>query len=106
MALTGKDTKYYVARSKESSNEDTLTRTNTFTGYPGGATGFDNADAYDTFESAQSTAQWLNSAPVFIKQDYSYYVIQKDDNAFRLDENGGKVEEPTPTDGVSDEPTA
>lgn len=95
----GKDTKYFVARTKKSSNEDTLTRTNTFTGFPGGATGFDNADAYDTFESAQGTAQWLNSAPAFIKQDYTYYVIQRDENAFRLDAEGNKVEE------VPEEPT-
>lgn len=93
MTLTGKDTKFYVARTKESSNEDSLIRTNTFTGLPSGVNEFGQADAYDAFESAQGTAQWLNSAPVFIKQDYNYYVIQKDEDAFRLDENGDKVEE-------------
>lgn len=93
MALTGKDTKYFVARTKESSNEDSLVRTNTFNGMPSSVTEFGQADAYDAFESAQGTAQWLNSAPAFIKQDYTYYVIQKDEDAFRLDAEGNKVEE-------------
>ena len=92
MALTGKDTKYFVARTKESSNEDSLIRTNTFTGLPSGVNEFGQADAYDAFETAKSTAQWLNAAPPFIKQDYDYYVIQKDEDSFRLDENGDKVE--------------
>ena len=92
MTLIGKDTKYFVARTKESSNEDSLIRTNTFTGLPSGVNEFGQADAYDAFETAKSTAQWLNAAPPFIKQDYDYYVIQKDEDAFRLDENGDKVE--------------
>lgn len=93
MALTGKDTKYFVARTKESSNEDSLIRTNTFTGLPSGVNEFGQADAYDTFETAKSMKDWLNSAPPFIKQDYDYYVIQKDEDAFRLDAEGNKVEE-------------
>src|SRR5699024_6694913 len=92
MALTGKDTKYFVARTKESSNEDSLIRTNTFTGLPSGVNEFGQADAYDDCETAKRTAQWMNAAPPFIKQDYDYYVIQKDEDAFRLDENGDKVE--------------
>ena len=93
MAFIGKDTKYFVARTKESSNEDSLVRTNTYTGFPGGVNDFGSADAYDTFEVAKSTAAWMNSAPPFIKQDYDYYVIQKDEEAFRLDENGEVVTE-------------
>src|SRR5699024_1110093 len=93
MALTGKDTKFYVARTKESSNEDSLVRTNTFNGMPSSVTEFGQADAYDDFETAKGTAQWMNAAPPFIKQDYDYYVIQKDEDSFRLDENGEVVTE-------------
>lgn len=88
----GKDTKFFVARTKESSNEDSLVRTNAFNGMPSSVTEFGQADAYDDFETAKGTAQWMNAAPPFIKQDYDYYVIQKDEDSFRLDENGDKVE--------------
>ena len=92
MALTGLKTHYFVARTKESSNESSLIRTNSFTGLPSGVSEFDQADAYDNFESAKETAQWLDSAPAFIKQDYDYYVIQKDEDSFRLDADGNRVE--------------
>ena len=101
MTLTGQKTSYYVARTKGDDSEDTLVRTNTFTGYPGGASSFDNADAHDTFESADEMAVWLNGAPMFVKGEYDYYVIQKDEDSFKLDESGNKVEE-TP---VEEEPT-
>src|SRR5699024_9923031 len=100
MELTGKDTKYFVARTKESSNEDSLIRTNTFTGLPSGVNEFGQADAHDTFETAKSMKDWLNSAPPFVKGDYDYYVIQKDEDSFRLDDEGNKVEE------VPEEPPA
>lgn len=94
--LTGKETKYYVARTKEGSQEESLVRTNTFNGMPSSAAEFDQADAYSTFEEAKGTKDWMNSAPPFIKQDYDYYVIQKDEDAFRLDDAGNRVaEEPS-----------
>lgn len=93
MTLTGKDTRYFVARTKNDGSEDTLVRTNTFTGYPGGVNDFGQADAYSAFENANETKVWLNSAPEFIKKDYVYYVIQKDEDSFRLDDAGNKVEE-------------
>lgn len=99
MTLTGKDTRYFVARTRNDGSEDTLVRTNTFTGYPGGVNDFGQADAYSTFESADSMKIWMNSAPTFVKQDYDYYVIQKDQDSFRLDDAGNKVEE------VPEEPT-
>ena len=92
--LTGKDTKYFVARTKADRDEDTLVRTNTFTGYPGGVDDFGQADAYDNLENAKQMKDWLNSAPPFIKQDYDYYVIQKDEDSFRVDDAGNPVEEP------------
>ena len=88
----GKDTKYFVARTKESSNEGSLIRTNTFTGLPSGVNEFGQADAHETFDVAKSMKDWLNNAPAFVKGDYDYYVIQKDEDSFRLDENGDKVE--------------
>ncbi|KIH69949.1 hypothetical protein [Salinicoccus roseus] len=99
MTLTGQKTSYYVARTKDDGSEDTLVRTNTFTGYPGGANGFDNADVYQTYGAADEMAKWLNGAPTFVKQDYDYYVIQKDEDSFRLDAEGNKV------DVVEDYPT-
>src|SRR5699024_11279530 len=76
IALTGKDTKYFVARTKESNDEDSLVRTNTFNGMQSSVTEFGQADAYDDFETAKGTAQWMNAAPPLIKRDYDYYVIQ------------------------------
>src|SRR5699024_377701 len=93
MALTGKDTKYFVARTKESSNEDSLIRTNTFTGLPSGVNEFGQADAHETFDVDKSMKDWLKSVKTFIKQEYDYYINKKDEDYFRLDDNGDKVEE-------------
>src|SRR5699024_2357402 len=98
MAFIGKDTKYFVARTKESSNEDSLVWTNTYTGLPGGVNDFGSEEAYETFEVAKSTAAWMNRAPLFIKQEHDYYVIQKDEEAFRLDEYGEVVTEEVVTE--------
>ncbi len=95
--LTGKETKYFVARKKESTNEESLVRTNAFNGMPSSVGEFDQAEAYKTFEEAKDMVVWMNSAPPFIKQDYDYYVIQKDEDAFRLDDTGNRVTgDPTP----------
>lgn len=95
--LTGKDTRYFVARKKESSQEESLVRTNTFNGMPSSVTEFSQADAYSTFEEAKGIKDWMDSAPPFIKQDYDYYVIQKDEDSFRLDDAGNRVTgDPTP----------
>lgn len=95
MALTGQETKYFVARTKESSQEESLVRTNTFNGMPSSVTEFSQADTYSTFEEAKGIKDWMDSAPPFIKQDYDYYVIQKDEESFRLDDAGNRVTEPT-----------
>ena len=93
MALTGKETNYYIARKNTSNNEDSILRFNSYNGMFSVVNDFDQATKYQTFDEVKQLVQVHNMMANLTGQAYEYYAMKHDIESFRLDENGDVVEE-------------
>lgn len=100
---------YYIERVDTSNDNSRIMHYDRFGGTSRAVDDYKQADGYESFEYVNSLVQMDNDREqmkvdygIVEKVPYTYHVIQKDDNAFRLDEEGNKME--TPTEGTIEEP--
>lgn len=92
---------YYIERVNTENDVSQIMHYDRFGGTSRGVDSFKQAEGYESFEYVNSLVKMDNDREALKVQygqieevPYVYNVIQKDDNAFRLDSEGNKVETP------------
>lgn len=101
---------YYMERVRTSSGDSNIMHYDRFGGVYRAVDEFKQAEGSESFDYINNLVKMNNQMEEMKVQfgmvtevPYTYHVIQKDDNSFRLDEQGNKME--TPTEGTTEEPT-